>query len=261
MMLQEAIEFDDYFRCYCLGNKYVHIMQYEPRNPHHLRYVSNNPPATPEMLALVEKYVLALCGALGYDFNTVEFAVRNGVPYAIDFCNPAPDADVNSVGQANFDWIVEYSARYAIERALSQKEGQMNLTWGTFMKNSVNDKGMSKVDSSIDAPNTSAKKAAPAPKAEKAAPAPKAKADTGADDLKKIEGVGPKIAELLIAAGIATFDALSKAKADKIKAILTAAGSRYTMHDPTTWPKQAKLAAAGKWDELKKWQAELNGGK
>jgi hypothetical protein len=162
MMLQEAIEFDDYFRCYCLGNKYVHIMQYEPRNPHHLRYVSNNPPATPEMLALVERYVLALNGALGYDFNTVEFAIRDGVPYAIDFCNPAPDADVHSVGQANFEWIVEHAARYAIERALSLKEGGMNLTWGTFMQNSIAGNGMSDVTK-----EAAPKKAAPKAKAKK----------------------------------------------------------------------------------------------
>ncbi len=81
------------------------------------------------------------------------------------------------------------------------------------------------------------------------------------DDLKKIEGVGPKIAELLINAGLETFAKVAATDADAIKAILTEAGSRYQMHDPTTWPKQAELAAAGKWDELKQWQDELDGGK
>lgn len=81
----------------------------------------------------VEDYCIKLNKALGYDFNTVEFAVRDGVPYAIDFCNPAPDADINSVGQENFDWIVENSAIMAIERAKAQKANQMNLTWGTFV--------------------------------------------------------------------------------------------------------------------------------
>jgi glutathione synthase/RimK-type ligase-like ATP-grasp enzyme len=107
MMLQEEIKFDDYFRCYCLGQKNVHIMPYEPRNPHHLRYdsqVKATGDAAKKLLATVKDYVLRLNEALGYDFNTVEFAVRDGIPYAIDFCNPAPDADVNSVGQANFDW-------------------------------------------------------------------------------------------------------------------------------------------------------------
>jgi hypothetical protein len=75
---------------------------------------------------------------LGYDFNTVEMAVRDGIPYAIDFCNPAPDADVNSVGQENFDWVVETSAKIAVERAQEQQPGKDNLTWGTFVTNAVN---------------------------------------------------------------------------------------------------------------------------
>lgn len=137
MMLQEEIIFDDYFRCYCLGRKHVRIMQYEPRNPHHLRYQSAKGPASEKLLMKVHNYVLELCNALGYDFNTVEMAVRDGVPYAIDFCNPAPDADVNSVGQENFDWVVETSAQIAVERAQAQQPGKDNLTWGTFVINAV----------------------------------------------------------------------------------------------------------------------------
>lgn len=137
MMLQEEIIFEDYFRCYCLGRKYVRIMQYEPRNPHHLRYQSNNGPASEKLLKKVHDYVLELCNALGYDFNTVEMAVRNGIPYAIDFCNPAPDAEVTSVGQENFDWVVEHASKMAVERAQTQKPGADNLTWGTFVTKSV----------------------------------------------------------------------------------------------------------------------------
>jgi hypothetical protein len=69
----------------------------------------------------MEEIVLRINTYLGYDFNTVELAVRDGVPYAIDFCNPAPDADRESVGEENFEWVVENSANYAIERALSQR--------------------------------------------------------------------------------------------------------------------------------------------
>jgi hypothetical protein len=137
MMLQEEIVFEDYFRCYCLGRKDVRIMQYEPRNPHHLRYQSNNGPASAKLLKQVQDYVLLLCNALGYDFNTVEMAVRNGIPYAIDFCNPAPDAEVTSVGQENFEWVVEHAAKMAIERAQAQKPGKDNLTWGTFVSDGV----------------------------------------------------------------------------------------------------------------------------
>jgi len=136
MMLQQGIEFDSYFRCYCIGGKYVRIMDYEPRNPHHLRYVADFG-VSQELKDLMEEYVLKLNQSLGYDFNTVEFAVKDGIPYAIDFCNPAPDADLNSVGQENFDWVVETAATYAIERAQAQKDGQDNLTWGTFIKNNV----------------------------------------------------------------------------------------------------------------------------
>jgi hypothetical protein len=137
MLLQEEIQFTEYFRVYCLGGKAVRIMQYEPRNPHHLRYVIDGPPASKKLLATVKDYTLKLCHGLGYDFNTVEFAVRDGIPYAIDFGNPAPDADVNSVGQANFDWVVEEAAKMAIAYAKAQKPGQVNLTWGTFMKDAV----------------------------------------------------------------------------------------------------------------------------
>jgi hypothetical protein len=134
MMLQEEIQFDYYFRCYCLGRKYVHIMPYEPRNPHHLRYVVDDMNYPEGLLDTIHKYVIMLNEALGYDFNTVEFAVRDGIPIAIDFCNPAPDADINSVGQKNFDWIVKHAAIYAIEKATEQKENGQNLTWGTFIK-------------------------------------------------------------------------------------------------------------------------------
>lgn len=137
MLLQEEIVFDEYFRVYCLGGKAVRIMEYEPRNPHHLRYVVDRAPASKKLLNLVKDYTIRLCTGLGYDFNTVEFAVRNGVPYAIDFGNPAPDADVNSVGQENFEWVVEEASKMAIAYAKAQKPGKMNLTWGTFVKGSV----------------------------------------------------------------------------------------------------------------------------
>ena len=102
MLLQEEIVFDEYYRCYCIGGKYVRIMPYEPRNPHHLRYVASFTPS-PERLKQMEDIVLRINNYLGYDFNTVELAIRDGVPYAIDFCNPAPDAESNSVGEENFD--------------------------------------------------------------------------------------------------------------------------------------------------------------
>ncbi|TXI31852.1 MAG: hypothetical protein E6Q58_04725 [Niabella sp.] len=132
MLLQEEIVFEEYYRCYCIGGKYVRIMPYEPRNPHHLRYQASFTP-TPEKLQEMTDIVLKINKFLGYDFNTVELALRNGVPYAIDFCNPAPDADIASVGQENFDWVVETAANYAIEKALANDGGD-NLTWGEYVK-------------------------------------------------------------------------------------------------------------------------------
>lgn len=134
MMLQEEIIFKEYFRCYCLDCRDVRIMQYDPKQPFHARYVRGGPPVRESLLADVEDAVLKLNKALGYDFNTVELAVRDGVPYAIDFCNPAPDADVHSIGEDNFEWIVENAAAMALRKAETFAEGKDNLRWGEFVK-------------------------------------------------------------------------------------------------------------------------------
>jgi hypothetical protein len=139
MMLQEEIIFEEYYRCYCIGARHVHIMPYEPRNPHHLRYVADFKPSK-DLLQQMEGIVIRLCKYLGYDFNTVELAVRDGIPYAIDFCNPAPDAERNSVGEENFKWVVDTAADFAIEKAQSHKEGKENLTWGEYLEKSAKGK-------------------------------------------------------------------------------------------------------------------------
>jgi predicted flap endonuclease-1-like 5' DNA nuclease len=93
-------------------------------------------------------------------------------------------------------------------------------------------------------------------------PAAKAKSEAAvADDLTKIEGIGKKINELLAAENITSFKALSKLSAKKLKNILESAGNKFAMHNPTSWPQQAKLAAAGKWDELEDLQKKLIAGK
>ena len=133
MMMQENIEFTAYFRCYSIGAERIHIMPYAPQNEHAMRYAAYyDTPQT--LLDTMKKYVIELNKALGYDVNTVEFAVRNGIPYAIDFFNPAPDADLNSVGRNNFNWVVDNLAEYAIQRAKIHQPNQLNLTWGTAIK-------------------------------------------------------------------------------------------------------------------------------
>ena len=128
MMAQEAIEFDAYYRCYVLGRKRVRVMGYDPKQPHHLRYVHNYQ-FNADLMARIEHDALALCEGLGYDMNTVEFAVRGGVPYAIDFMNCAPDADVNSVGRENFDWMVANMAEVLLEMVRGEKTFELTGNW------------------------------------------------------------------------------------------------------------------------------------
>ena len=88
-----------------------------------------------------------------------------------------------------------------------------------------------------------------------------ATSDSAEDNLKVVEGIGPKIENLLKEAGIKTWKALSETSVERISEILAAAGARYAIHNPATWPNQASLAANGKWDELEELQERLNGGK
>ncbi|HZB88680.1 MAG TPA: hypothetical protein VE291_08500 [Terracidiphilus sp.] len=132
MVYQRAVNFNEYFRCYVVGQKKVHIMHYDPRRPHAERYVQDPPACDKKLLKRVERDALALCRALGYDLNTVEFAVEDGIPYAIDFMNPAPDADLHSVGQANFDWIVREVADLAIAKAKTAPYVS-ELRWAAFL--------------------------------------------------------------------------------------------------------------------------------
>ena len=122
MMLQENIDFTEYYRCYGVGQKHVHIMKYNPTAAHHERYSAvPQEPIRPEMREKLERDVLALCRALGYDLNTVELAVRGGIPYAIDFMNPAPDGDYHSVTADNYDWIVRTMGAFLVEKALEDR--------------------------------------------------------------------------------------------------------------------------------------------
>jgi glutathione synthase/RimK-type ligase-like ATP-grasp enzyme len=123
MVYQKAIEFTEYFRCCVVAQKKVRIMAYNPRLPHAQRYLEDVGRASTfharQLFKRMEEDALKLCRGLGYDLNTVEFAVEQGIPYAIDFMNPVFDADVNSVGEQNHEWIVEQVANFAIARARS----------------------------------------------------------------------------------------------------------------------------------------------
>ncbi len=134
MTLQAAVNFNEYFRCYVVGHSEVRIMPYDPRRPHAQRYILDPPAYDPKLLQRVEKDALTLCKALGYDLNTVEFAVEDGVPYAIDFMNPAPDADLHSVGEESFHWIVDAVARLAVKKAQNSDNVEPQMNWATLLQ-------------------------------------------------------------------------------------------------------------------------------
>lgn len=126
MILQEFIKWDEYARCMGIGQKEVRVMRYDPNK----RYYSPEHGWSEETAQLLHDYTLAICKAFGYDMNTCEFAFRDGVPYAIDFMNPAPDMDVNSLGQNHFDWMVNTMADVMIKLALSKQETRKDYKWG-----------------------------------------------------------------------------------------------------------------------------------
>ncbi|MEO9892485.1 30S ribosomal protein S2 [Aurantibacter sp.] len=167
-------------------------------------------------------------------------------PKEVDYIVPANDDASKSID------IIMTSVTNAVAEGLAERKSEKAA------------------ESSAKEEKAPAKEAKPAkkeaPKTEAAKPVaekkeePKKKADK-ADDLTKVEGVGPKAAEALVNAGIDTYAKMSEADADKMKEILTEASSRMAHLDPTSWPKQAKMAADGNWDELKVWQDNVKGGK
>jgi len=134
MTLQEGIEYDQFVRCYCVGREKVLIMPYDPSKPYLSgeQYHNAENYLSPELHARVEKDVITICEALGYDLNTVEFAIKDGVPYAIDFMNPAPDAELASVGEYNHNWIVDSMTDFIL-RKLSEGFEQTEYKWSAML--------------------------------------------------------------------------------------------------------------------------------
>ena len=164
MMLQENIDFTEYFRCYCLDRTEVRVMAYDPRLPFHERYLKNAQ-TDPALEKKVTDVVIKLNQALGYDFNTVEIAVRDGVLYPIDFCNPAPDADLFSVGPDNFEWVLQAAAEMCIKKAQQYEPGKVQLAWGSFVASSVQNAMSAGQAPQASPAKTPAKKATPRAKA------------------------------------------------------------------------------------------------
>jgi len=119
MMVQEFIHWERYVRCLCIGRSKVLTMAWDPTRPHSERYLNLTDYLSPELGTLIMKQALTLCQGLGYDMNTVEFAIRDEAPYAIDFTNAAPDMDLSSLGSWHFNWAVEAMTDLVIDKALA----------------------------------------------------------------------------------------------------------------------------------------------
>ena len=134
MTLQQSIEFDQFVRCYCIGQEDVMIMPYDPRKPYLSgeQYIYDPNYLSPELTVRVIHDVRTLCSALGYDINTVEFAIKDGVPYAIDFMNPAPDAELQSVGAFYHGWVTEAVTNLIFKR-LKESAERPRYRWDAFL--------------------------------------------------------------------------------------------------------------------------------
>jgi hypothetical protein len=126
MIVQEFIEWEQFVRCICLGQEEVLPIRYDPRER---RYHVDPDYLAPELRRRIVADSLALVRALGYDMNSMEWAVRDGVPYAIDFMNPAPDMDINSLTPPYFEWVVRHMADMAIRLARDPRPQRAQLGW------------------------------------------------------------------------------------------------------------------------------------
>jgi hypothetical protein len=131
MVLQEFIQWDSgqYIRCMCIGQKDILVRKYDPDTRQYLQ-----PDFSPEMMERIVRDSLTIVRALGYDMNTIEWAIRDGAPYAIDFMNPAPDMDINSTGRDYHFWCVEKMADMCIDLALNPKPQVTELRWSSLFR-------------------------------------------------------------------------------------------------------------------------------
>ena len=136
MVLQEFIEWDQFVRCLCLGQDDILPIKYDPRER---RYHVEHEHLSPELGKRIVDDSRKLVRALGYDMNSMEWAVRDGVPYAIDFMNPAPDMDINSLTPHYFEWAVEHMADLAIRLAKEPRPQAREVGWAALFAGSRHD--------------------------------------------------------------------------------------------------------------------------
>ena len=161
MTLQEGIDYEQFVRCYCVGQEKVLVMPYDPSKPYLSgeQYVPDPDYLAPKLLKRVEKDVRTICSGLGYDLNTVEFAIKDDIPYAIDFMNPAPDAGLASVGEYNHRWIVDSLTDFILEK-LESGFKKPKFRWDSMLKNGgIKPKKKNKNGKPVPAKNNDATKA------------------------------------------------------------------------------------------------------
>ena len=135
MMLQQFIDWEKYVRCICLGQEKILPIKFDANAPWPHRYFVDEHYLTPAERDRVIDWALKINQALGYDMNTVEFALRDGVPYAIDFTNPAPDFEITSLTDTFFPWVVNGMADLCIELALGKrKQERLEPRWDHLLK-------------------------------------------------------------------------------------------------------------------------------
>ncbi len=133
MIMQEFVHFQQFVRCMCLGQEEILIMPWDPKT----RSYNLDPDyLTPELRALVMRHARTIVRALGYDMNTIEFAIKDGVPYAIDFMNPAPDMDIYSLKPQYFEWVVTHMADLVIRLAQGGRRQVEQVGWSQLFAGS-----------------------------------------------------------------------------------------------------------------------------
>ncbi|HSU15365.1 hypothetical protein [Longimicrobium sp.] len=133
MIVQEFIEWDQFIRCICIGQDKVMPIKYDPKER---KYHVEHEHLTPELGQRVIADSLKLVRALGYDMNSMEWAVRDGIPYAIDFMNPAPDMDIYSLTPHYFEWAISAMADMAIDLAKNPRRQVRDLRWDALFTHS-----------------------------------------------------------------------------------------------------------------------------
>jgi len=131
MIVQEFIEFEHFVRCMCLGQEDILPMKYDPKER---KYVVEHGHLTPELGKRIVADARTLVKALGYDMNSIEFAIRDGIPYAIDFMNPAPDMDINSLTPEYFGWVLKHMADLVIRLAKEPRKQSVELNWSGMFR-------------------------------------------------------------------------------------------------------------------------------